>query len=330
MSSSLLSLAPRAAGLHTWSSEQIVCPGLQQVLVLCAWPPGGLWELVGLCGGITRPCDTFGVSCVLRFVLDLPAEVLIHVRLWNCSRALDGCATRVVMEKALQLRWRLSKSCQELLPLTEWLLHCCTWPGQLLFAIAVCTGPDALEDQSHQAAPAREHGFHSCQQQGGEPEGQGCVLRGRGSQERGHCTRLAEHTQQRMCGQQGKEGGEGESRETGQRVRVKRQEEAERERSCWEEWGCAVTHVDARGVEGTVVGRNGCTGVQGQCGAVAAPDQVRAPAVHREGEGQRQPHAACGGQQAVQQRDAQQGPVLQAARIRVGWQELGETFGQGT
>lgn len=91
-----------------------------------------------------------------------------------------------------------------------------------------------------------------------------------------------------------------------------------------------MTHVDARGVEGTVVGRNGCTGVQGQCGAVAAPDQVRAPAVHREGEGQRQPHAACGGQQAVQQRDAQQGPVLQAARIRVGWQELGETFGQGT
>lgn len=73
------------------------------------------------------------------------------------------------------------------------------------------------------------------------------------------------------------------------------------------------THVDARGVEGTVVSRNGCTGVHGQRGAIAAPDQVCAPAVHREGDGQGQPHAARGGQEAVQQRYAQQGPVLQAA-----------------
>lgn len=31
----------------------------------------------------------------------------------------------------LQLHWRVRKSCQELLPLMEWLLHCCTWRGQL-------------------------------------------------------------------------------------------------------------------------------------------------------------------------------------------------------
>lgn len=30
-----------SAGLHTWSPEQIICPGLQQVLVLCAGTLGG-------------------------------------------------------------------------------------------------------------------------------------------------------------------------------------------------------------------------------------------------------------------------------------------------
>lgn len=102
MASSLLSWAPRAAGLHTWFSEQIVCPGLWQVLVLCTGPLGGLWELVDLCDGITRPREYFGVLCTLGFVLDLPAELLIHVGLWNSSRALDGCGTGVVMEKAVK------------------------------------------------------------------------------------------------------------------------------------------------------------------------------------------------------------------------------------
>lgn len=87
------------------------------------------------------------------------------------------------------------------------------------------------------------------------------------------------------------------------------------------------THVDAGGVEGTVVGRNGRAGVHRQRGAVAAPDQVRAPAVHREGDGQRQPHAAGGGQEAAQQGDAQHGPVLQAAREQWGRLEHGKHSG---
>lgn len=60
----------------------------------------GLWELMDLCGGITRPCDYCGVLCALGFVLGLPAEVWIHLGLWNCSGALDGCGTGAVMEKA--------------------------------------------------------------------------------------------------------------------------------------------------------------------------------------------------------------------------------------
>lgn len=67
---------------------------------------GGLWELLELCGGITRPCDYSGVLCALGFVLGLPAEVLIHVGLWNCSRALGGYGTGAVLEKAGQRKRR--------------------------------------------------------------------------------------------------------------------------------------------------------------------------------------------------------------------------------
>lgn len=40
-------------------------------------------------------------------------------------------STAYMVRSPLQLCMRLSKSCQELLPLTGWFLHCCTWPGQL-------------------------------------------------------------------------------------------------------------------------------------------------------------------------------------------------------
>lgn len=52
----------------------------------------------------------------------------------------------------------------------------------LLFVVAACAGPDAPQDQGHQAAPARQHSLGDRQQHGGEPERQSCVLRSRGSE----------------------------------------------------------------------------------------------------------------------------------------------------
>lgn len=72
------------------------------------------------------------------------------------------------------------------------------------------------------------------------------------------------------------------------------------------------THIDARGVEGAVVGGYGCAGIGRQCGAAAARHQAHPTAVDGEPDGQRQPHTARCGQQAVQQGHAQQGPVLPA------------------
>ena len=65
------------------------------------------------------------------------------------------------------------------------------------------------------------------------------------------------------------------------------------------------THIDACGVERTVVGRYGCTGISRQHRAVAAHEKVHAPAVNSEGDGQCQAHATCCGQEAVEEGHAQ-------------------------
>jgi len=84
--------------------------GLWQILVLCAGPSVGLWELMGLG---TRPDKALLVFLSLTCTGDLfwaticiysrvPAEVLIRMGVWNCDRALYECGTGAMIEQAVK------------------------------------------------------------------------------------------------------------------------------------------------------------------------------------------------------------------------------------
>lgn len=172
----------------------------------------------------------------------------------------------------------------------------------LVLAVSACTRADALHDQGCQRAPSRQHSFRGRQQHGGEPERQGRVLQSRrlwgwflGGTDRSAHPHRAERG---PCGPT--EAG----MERGEREKIGKAEAKGTRRT--------HTHIDARGVEGAVVGGYGCAGIGRQCGAAAARHQAHPTAVDGEPDGQRQPHTARCGQQAVQQGHAQQGPVLPA------------------
>lgn len=116
--------------------------------------------------------------------------------------------------------------------------------------------------------------------------------------------------EQKVGGERERKGAGGRARgreaeRVGKREREREEKEERKQRQKEEEWEGVQTHIDACGVERTVVGRYGCTGVSRQCRAVAAHDKAHAPAVNGEGDGQCQAHTACCRQEAVQQGHAQ-------------------------